>query len=333
VNEPRFDYDPSTLAARGLLIEEQRTNLCVYSEDFSNAAWNKGSGFTLLSNSVTSPDGTVDASRYTRGTTSSFAYLSQNISGNASIALTYSCWVKSPSGSNTIQLVISDFLLASVISSVIAIGTTWQRLSFSIAAGTLSNTGLIGVGFLLGTGQTIDVWGAQLEAGSFATSYIPTVAATVTRSADFASVNTLSPFYNAVEGTLFVEASSNANVNYPGIAFFAGTGYRAIGFYYGPVSTESGFEVGDVSGQVGIGLTALAKPATNKFAGAYKANDFAACVNGGTVGTDTSGTVPIVSSLKLGVLYNGTYELNGHIRRLAYYPRRLLAAELQALTA
>ena len=168
---------------------------------------------------------------------------------------------------------------------------------------------------------------------AFASSYIPTGASAVTRSADVASVNTLSPWFNATEGTLFVEANCNANANYPGIAWLSGTGYRAIGFYYGPGSTESGFEVGDVSGQVGIGLTALAKPAYNKFAGAYKANDFAAVVNGGAVGTDTSGSVPTVTALKIGLLYNDTYYLNGTIKRIAYFPRRLSSAELQALTS
>lgn len=168
---------------------------------------------------------------------------------------------------------------------------------------------------------------------AFASSYIPTVASTVTRSADVASVNTLSPWYNQTEGTLFVEANATGNVNYPGIAWLAGTGYRAIGFYYGPNATESGFEVGDVSSQVGISLTALAKPAYNKFAGAFKANDFAASINGGAVGTDTSGTIPTVSSVIIGALYNGSYQLNGTIQRIAYYPARLTNAQLQALTS
>jgi hypothetical protein len=334
---PRFDYDPVTLAARGLLIEEQRTNLLTYSDDFSNAAWVKGSGFTLLSNSVTSPDGTVNADTYTRGTTASFAYLSQQVSGNASTALTYSCWVKSPSGSATIRMVISDVNLVSANSSLIAIGTTWQRISYTIAAGTLSNTGLIGVGFLLDTGQTIDVWGAQLEAGSFSTSYIPTVAASVTRSADVASVNTLSPWMNEVEGTIYAEVTSLTGVLAltnqsmaeidTGVQDNRNKISRYEGVIYG-TTTNGGVAQADFS----LG-NATSANTVYKAAYRFKANDFAGTINGGTVQTDTSGTVPSsLTKLWLGNNPNSDY-LNGHLRRVAFYPRALTSSELQAITA
>lgn len=316
--------------ARGLLVEEQRTNLLTYSDDFSNAAWDKGSGFTLTQNAIVSPDGTVNADLFVRGTTGIYAYLAQSNSGNASQALTFSCWVRTVSGTSSIRLVISDINLVSLNSSVLSINTTWQRLSFSIAAGQLSNTGLIGVGFLMDAGQSAYFWGAQLELGSFSTSYIPTLASTVTRSADVASVNTLSPWFNATEGTLFAEFNAYTGVSYSNPA---------------SLFTNASNQVSIVAGTAGSGATGLVvisggsvlvsigtRVLSQKIAGAYKLNDFAVSTNGAAADTDTSGTVPSISTLGLGSAYSSAY-LNGHLRRVAYYPRRLTNAELQALTA
>ncbi len=74
---PRFDFDPVTLAARGLLVEEQRTNLLTYSEQFDNAAWVK-SGTTVTANAAAAPNGTVTADLVTANTSSSFGFLYSN---------------------------------------------------------------------------------------------------------------------------------------------------------------------------------------------------------------------------------------------------------------
>ena len=76
----------------------------------------------------------------------------------------------------------------------------------------------------------------------------------------------------------------------------------------------------------------IADGAVAKFAGAYATDNFAAVINGGTVGTDTSGTVPSVDRLSIGGL-NGFSQIAGHIRSIRYYPTRLTNAQLQALTA
>jgi hypothetical protein len=77
----------------------------------------------------------------------------------------------------------------------------------------------------------------------------------------------------------------------------------------------------------------LAKGVENKIASAYKVDDFQSAVNGALGTADNSGAVPTVTQLDLGRRANNTTYLNGHIRRIAYYPTRLPDATLQALTA
>jgi len=189
------------------------------------------------------------------------------------------------------------------------------------------------------------LWGAQLEAGSFATSYIPTLASTVTRSADVASVNTLSPWFNATEGTLFAEFDfigvnpASPGVNQGVVCFTDGTGAsNNLGLLaYGDGSAARyGFVFSGSSLVAFLGGPASSVNTTYKSALATKANDFRLVNSGGSVISDTSGAMPTgMNQLILGNLYtttNLTYQ-NGHLRRIAYYPRALTTAELQALTA
>ena len=174
---------------------------------------------------------------------------------------------------------------------------------------------------------------------AFASSYIPTVASTVTRSADVASVNTLSPFYNAVEGTIYAEWSmvgSSVGTGYPAISQFddtTGTNYIAIrqdgvndSRRYGIVQTSS-----TVAAMLSNTAESLSANTVLKAALAYKANDFA-FTRGSTLGTSSSGAIPAVTNLKLGRNDAGTY-INAHVGRIAYYPVRLTNAQLQALTS
>jgi hypothetical protein len=183
----------------------------------------------------------------------------------------------------------------------------------------------------------IYVWGAQLEAGAFPTSYIQTVASQVTRSADAASMTgaNFSSWYRADEGSLFVRydtaatsannsvASISLNSNGARIQLSQLTGARRYNVVDGGVN-----QVNDSGGNLG---SVTANTAAN-MAAAYKFNDFAACVNGGTVVADTSGTVPIVDRVFIGADGAGGNLLNGTIRKIAYYPRRVTNAELQGMT-
>lgn len=363
---PRFDYDPVTLAARGLLVEEQRTNLLLRSEEFDNASWSK-SRATVTANATTSPDGTADADKLVEDTTASNTHqVAQTFSATSGTSYSFSVYLKAAERTWAF-LQFSSNMFADVTArgayinlSTGVVGTTlgsptvavtnagggWWRVTMTAAATATASpaasiypaTGDGGV-FYTGDGTSgIYIYGAQLEAGAFATSYIPTVASQVTRTADVAAINApnFASWYNASEGTFLVEADSFVNVTtafaYRVAASSDGTGSNLIGpFMYngkwGGNVRVAGVDQCDLQQNASYTANTPAKVAL-----AYKANDFAASVNGNAALTDTSGSVPTVDRLSIGSLNAGNF-INGHIRSIRYYPTRLTNAQLQALTA
>jgi len=174
---------------------------------------------------------------------------------------------------------------------------------------------------------------------AFASSYIPTLAASVTRSADVASVNTLSPWFSNVEGTLYLEASryaTAANNEAPVSLDDTGGASSRMSTYTASSTNVLGEFIADGGAtQANLATSAVTNNVPFKFGIAYKANDFAASKDGATVVTDTSGTVPTILRMTIGATFviGAASQYNGHIRRIAYFPRRLQNAELQALTA
>ena len=355
---PRFDYDPVTLAAKGLLIEEQRTNLVLYSEQFDNATWTK-SAVTITANATAAPDGTSTADKLTPDVTLASHFAGQTVTTTA-VAHTYSAYLKAGGYSWAILyaagvnqgvyfdlangVVGSSFIGAPTSSSITPVGNGWYRCSITFTATTgtaarvyasSANT----VSTFAGDGTSgIFIWGAQLEAGAFATSYIPTVASTVTRSADVATMTgtNFSSWYNQSEGTFVASADtakppSVATANFIAIAS-DGTQNERVQNVIDTSNVTAGVIDGNVS-QANFTNAYTLNQILNS-AIAYKVNDFAASFNGGTVATDTSGTIPTVNRMTLGSSWDGAnFFLNGHIRSIAYYNTRLPNAQLQALTA
>jgi hypothetical protein len=342
---PRFDYDPVTLAARGLLIEEQRTNLVTYSEQIDNAYWTVDNA-TVTANATTAPDGTSTADLLTENSSSGAHRFYRNIT-LAAASHSASIYAK-PNGRSWIYVRMDTAsgvqawfnistgqvgtVQSGLTASIQSVGNGWYRCAVSGTAVAANN-------FLVGlanadntTSYTGDgtsgayLWGAQLEAGAFATSYIPTVAASVTRSADVASVDTLSPWWNNVEGTLFADYTAK-EFSYVVAPYTDANNYMILN----AGTTGSVFDVVNAgSVQAAIGTRSLSA----KIAARFKNNDFAVCLNGGAVATDTAGTVPsITDRLALGYLPGFSVRVNGHLRRVAFYPRALTSAELQAITA
>ena len=180
----------------------------------------------------------------------------------------------------------------------------------------------------------------QLEQGALATSVIPTTTTALTRAADAASVDTVNPWYNSAEGALYAEFSVNgySSTAFPFIAQLgvAGVGNRGQIIVLNGPSNNTAFNIFDdtttYQGVAGTGPATL--NTTIRIAGAYKANDSAASFNGSSPTTDTSVTLATgINRLSLGqsALLGG--HLNGHLRRIIYYRRRLTNAEQQALTA
>jgi hypothetical protein len=359
-NLPRFDYDPVTLAPKGLLIEEQRTNLLTYSSEFDNAAWTK-TNTTISANVTTAPDGTTTADKLEPATTASTSIYQSVII--AASSYTGSVYVKKGSGASdanrfylrdsttatTLLQVAIDYdtlvityVIGSTGASVQNVGNGWLRVSLTITSSlTIGNTLRYGVCFV-GNNETAGefayAWGAQLEAGAFPTSYIPTTSATVTRAADNASMvgSNFSSWYNQSEGTIYAQAESFQATSGPNavVTISDGTVSNRLGLRRAGNSAESNIivvasntiQVNFLSGSGTWAVSTYAKSIL-----AYEVNNFASSFNASNVLIATSGTVPVVSQMDIG--YGGNnVKLNGHIQSIKYYPTRLPNADLQRLT-
>lgn len=363
----RYDHNPTTGESQGLLIEEQRANLLTYSEQFDNAAWTKGNA-SASSNVIVAPDGTLTGDKLVEDTATTVHYFYRTAIVAASTAYSISIYAKAAERSrfqiagaagawgatNTATFDVSSGTVVSFSgwssASITLVGNGWYRcvVNGTTAASPTSAQYIQLVAIASGTTQSytgdgysgIYLWGAQQEAGAFATSYIPTVASSVTRAADSASMTgtNFSSWYRADEGTMYAEYAIAGFNPAAANAAFSVSDNSTSNFIVGRITAPN---VVDFSVRV-LGVNQANITASNtatantflKFAGAYKVNDFAASANGLTAVTDTSGTVPTVDRALIGATGNATTNpLNGRIRKLAYYPWRLTNAQLQALTS
>lgn len=367
-NTPRFDYNPATLAAQGLLIEEQRTN-GIRNNTMQGAV--AGTPGTLPTNWGVSGLGTLTQQVVGTGTVNGINYIDLRFSGTTSTTQinvrfepsnvvaatngqtwTGSSWCAVTAGSLT-NIASNGFNAniydaASVYLASVFVGSinTTSTLTRTTHSGTIASATAAFIQpqiyLLFSSGVAIDITLRiglpQLEQGAFATSVIPTTTTALTRSADVASVDTLTPWFNASEGALFSESqqAQNSTAGFPVPVGLSGAlgGVNCIEHIWNnSTSTLAGNVVASSSVQANIGASGLSRTAIQKFALSYKANDFAACVGGGAVATDTSGTIPVVDRLVLGARPSSALILNGWIQRITYYPRRLSNAELQAITS
>ena len=351
---PRIDYDPVSLACRGLLIEEQRTNLLAYSQDFDNGAWSKTRA-TVAANATTAPDGTITADKLVEDSSANTShYLYSTFSASAQ-TYTFSVYLKD-AGRSWANLVLSTgssgamFNLATGAKGVVSDGYTsditpagngWYRCSVTTTATAATWYAEVDIGEAdndigyTGDGTSgIYIWGAQLEAGAFPTSYIPTTASQVTRAADLAVMTgtNFSNWFRADEGTFVVDY----RCDHIGGQWFPSAWYVDSGisnrFGHSILSTNKNVNYDSQTAGVATAYLAYANSADDvKSAFAYRQNDMAASTFGAAVVSDTSTTVPSVNSMNIGGRMSGA-QLNGHIRSLRYFPRRLTNAELQTLT-
>ena len=178
----------------------------------------------------------------------------------------------------------------------------------------------------------------QLEAGAFPTSYIPTTGATATRAADICSMATSAFGYNQGAGTIVVEATFSStsyplNSNLVSFADSSSTDTTRFWVWSGADASVRWTVVENSSSQADL-VKAYTGGQEFSIAGAYKLNDFAVSIDGGSISSDTSGIVTSnVSTMNIGSKTGSAEYVTGHIKSIAYYPRRLSNAQLQALTA
>jgi hypothetical protein len=338
-NVPRLDYLGSTCPR--LLLEPQRTNLITYSERINDASWSKALGGAGVAPVVTanygiSPSGYADADRIqfnAGGITGSDRSLLRKLITLTATQHALSFYVKSNSGTVTLAFTFNG----GTVGSITATESGWTRVSYvGTGTGALSTYGIELQGST--TSQTADIlfWGAQLEAGAYATSYIPTLAASATRGADACSKTGISSLINSQEGTFFVDMA----------AFSANTGTSLISLSDGSVTNTLYIGFTSTTNQIGMALYAAGVAQSsinsfsfdvtesNKIAVSYKVNEVKMYVNGTLIGTDTSATMPAAGTLSQlkSNFGQGSFPLYANVKQVIIFPTALTNAELAELT-
>jgi hypothetical protein len=371
VDEPRFDHDPATGESLGLLIEESRTNLIDNSTDF--ATWNDGTGsgpnLTLRwiqSNVAIAPDGTNTASKLIPSTESDNQRIFKVIGSTNQYLnqiLTFSVFAKAgeytkiylrndSGGVSGIYVNLLDGTVISVSDQSIAYSITpypngWYKITLT---GQETDSGSGHVPWISvvndsdsynyagdGSDDGVYIWGAQVELGSFPTSYIPTSGSTVTRSRDIMSItgSSFTSFINNDEGTWSIDYK---NVGTGAGLLLISDGTSGGRYMQLNIASDTQVSANLVNGSTVVTLSqnpiASSRNNFTKIAFAVKENDFAFSANGNTTLTDTTNvSLPIPTSLTLYYAPSiGSLFPYAYFRRLTYYPRRLNNSQLQNIT-
>ena len=351
VNVPRLDYTNSTCPS--ILVEPQRSNLFTYSEDFTNVSWTAEVGNSITSNSTTSPDGnlTADTLTATAGNDINFYKGPFLLSGEHS----FSIFLKN-NGTNLIDLYV--FKIGTGFASRGQINFSAETFTTSLGTGkieklingwykvTLSNNYTLGnytFGLISSSNvgvRSAFIWGAGLEAGAYATSYIPTVASAVTRNADVISKTGISSLIGQTEGTMLVDINLKVNFTTSAqwICFLSQNADNYIGLYTENGTGKLKYEIQNSSfgGQQSNILSSFSLLPNTKYkiAAAYKNNDVVLYLNGVQIGTDTSGTMPSTSKLLFDyeTFTNDPFSIARNVSNVSLWKTRLTNAELAEIT-
>jgi hypothetical protein len=340
-NVARFDYNPVTLAPFGLLIEESRTNTCLYSSDLTNVTWVYSANAVITGDTGVAPDGTTTADTITVNGVNNGVY--QIIPCASSTAYTFSLWVKlGTMAASDYKFAIYDntnsaFIASDIVPTQTPTASSWTRITYTFTTpATCVSVRVYCFRNSLSAATSVNVWGLQLESGAFVTSHIPTTTTALTRAADAASVTgaNFSSVFNATQGTMFVQAQQNilfaasksaASVN-------DGTSANRLTLYRQSAGGINAFA--NPPGAVVAGPLATAGVPWKSALAYGAASPALFAVNGATQTSLTYGVNPSVfTEFTIGNAFAGGGEhFNGYIRSFAYYPKRLSAGQLQTLT-
>ena len=349
-NTPRLDYSTGSEA---FLLEPQSTNLITQSETFSDAVWTK-SGTTVTSGFL-SPDGTTNAYKITENTANSVHKL-QIINGVPNSFQNQSIFVKYDNSQQFIQTTssrsISNYVnfdisnktftnFGTSVGNIIELNNGWLRLDVYHDSSTtvywhfITSLTSVWSESYLGTEKYLLIWGAQVEAQSYATSYIPTSGASATRNQELC--NNATPVINSEEGTLYAEISALANGVGGAISLSDGTSNNYIYLYFHPSGTKIVAKI--VVNSITVydkNITSLDEVNYNKIAFKYQDSSFKIFANGVNISSlnqNSGNTFPINILNKLS-FDNGAGSLDffGNTKDLKYYPKALADVQLQDLT-
>jgi hypothetical protein len=357
--QPRFDHNPTTSESLGLEIEEQRTNLQIYSSAFQDNSWTKLDALIGI-NEITAPDGTLTGDQLIPNTSSAFHIMYGGTAG-ASGTHTMSVFAKANGyprmaireSNVTGNGALFDLSAGTVISlsnataTITPVGNGWYRCTATLAWNSTYNMGIAvaqstdtsllpsftGNGF-----SGIFIWGAQLEAGAFATSYIPTTTAAATRAADIASMTgaNFSSWYSPGNGTFYAEASTASVASDVMIAEGTNSSGAFLDFSLTFATTSTQFINRFAASNNDIRRSgAVAANTMVKFSGSITNS------TGTTVGS-TAGVAMTVSTSQvalygadrmfIGSRGGSSLFLNAPIRKLAFYPAQLTQTQQNSIT-
>lgn len=349
-----YTYDTSGNCL-GVLVEEARTNIETYANDFTNAIWGASANISVTPAATTSPDGTSNASRITSTATGTSSYLRQvPYTVSATTQYTTSVFAKKDTV-NFLNITVFD-------------GTDGNRIWFNLNTGAVASSAVVGAGLTsvsgsisiepngfyrcsvtftmkaatslfvfrsncdsdasltATTGAALFYWKAQTELGAKQSSVITTYGSTVTRAADNVSMLTSLFPYSATEGALYVKCITSprttANASGESAAHLVST----VQIIRGASSLNFGAFVGDATFRAS-GVTAANTEISAAIA--YKSGDNAWAFNGGAVGTGVGTTLTTATQLTIG----GPAHFNSVIKSIMYVPQRVSNANLPTFGA
>jgi len=357
-NVPRIDYKGG--GCPHILAEPQRTNLMLYSEDFSSN-WTT-SNLSVVEHSTTSPSGETNADKLkedSSNSTHTIRYANPNTPVTNGAVYTISFFAKKEERTSirlsnaAMSNTTGEFNLSNgqVISSgsaatnsMVDYGNGWYRCIMTFTSSTTiaqANIAILNANNDItyqGDGSSgLYMWGVQIEEGSYPTSYIPTTSGSaVTRNKDLFTRDGISSLINSAEGVLFVEMAALADdLTFRGITISDGTYANRCVLRYGGASNKLNVLVSSGNSSVFDSSSTLSNIKNfNKIAVKWKANDFAFWVNGVEVATSTSGNAPIgLSQLQFGDSINSSAFLDGKVKQLQVYKTALTDEQLTSLTS
>ena len=361
-DQARFDHDPITGESKGLLIEEQRTNLVQESEDVSGVRWSEVVNFEL--NAICAPDGTISADRIYQTDAINSQSRNAGIDLVDGVDYVYSVYAKNHNlgylriniaGGSGIRYNLIDGSVtvdgnpSSVVSAfsgdIEFVGNGWYRCIYkftsSYTGATTARNVVIDVnGEVQGDGKSgVYIWGAQFEQATFPTSYIKTTGASATRSADNASITgeNFSSWYRQDEGSIYCESYSYNDYVQRILNISDSSSNNRI--VLTAFNSEQLLVKNNANTEISIDAGSYTVGEFLKQGTAYKDDSFFVTLGGNSgssidrTNSTSDGSVPkSLNKLNIGSSEVNNFYLNGHIKKLAYYPQRLTNEQLQNLT-
>lgn len=368
---PRFDTNPNDLRTLGLVIEGAGTNLLTYSDNIYQGGWGTSANLSVNYDSgtagaspqarVNGPDGgtlTATSLNKVSGTTEA---ITRTIACTASTTYTFSVFVRhSSSSNNNFRMAVLDGAVGliptgacnrstvSITNHVDSVtfanlsNTLWSRCSVTVTTGAAQTAMTLAIypEYLTGTNIIVYVWGAQVESGARASSYIQTGASTVTRVGDELYASPISPWVGGAlkDGTYFICATRYIQSAVAGrLMYFSNNALPTDDNINLHVNTSGVTLSGALGGIASAGVTqsspSISANTEFRVAAAFKTSDSITSING-VLGPKDSITevTQNCDQLHIGVAAGASVFFNGHIRYVAFWPVRLPDAQIKDMT-